>query len=171
MLTPFWSAGIGSWASYAGGVFTLLAMLTTYWSISLALSDIVGEQFRLNGKICWLLATVPSLALALGNSGGFLDFIQIAGGAIAIIVAVMVVPTYRRALKEIPGVTVYPSCTNFLLVQVDKKQEEIFEALRRKDILVKIYINSQDIPNGFRISVTTKDVDDVLISVFREALA
>lgn len=75
------------------------------------------------------------------------------------------------AIKEIPGVTVYPSCTNFLLVQVDKKQEEIFEALRRKDILVKIYRNSQDIPNGFRISVTTKDIDDVLISVFREALA
>lgn len=75
------------------------------------------------------------------------------------------------AMKEIPGVTVYPSCTNFLLVQVDKKQEEIFEALRRKDILVKIYRNSQDIPNGFRISITTKDVDDVLISVFREALA
>lgn len=75
------------------------------------------------------------------------------------------------AMKEIPSVTVYPSCTNFLLVQVDKKQEEIFEALRRKDILVKIYRNSQDIPNGFRISVTTKDVDDVLISVFREALA
>ena len=75
------------------------------------------------------------------------------------------------AMKEIPDVTVYPSCTNFLLVQVDKKQEEIFEALRRKDILVKIYRNSQDIPNGFRISVTTKDVDDVLISVFREALA
>lgn len=74
------------------------------------------------------------------------------------------------AMKEIPGVTVYPSCTNFLLVQVEKKQEEIFEALRRKDILVKIYRNSQDIPNGFRISVTTKDVDDVLISVFREAL-
>ena len=75
------------------------------------------------------------------------------------------------AMKEIPGVTVYPSCTNFLLVQVDKKQEEIFEALRKKDILVKIYRNSQDIPNGFRISVTTKDVDDVLSSVFREALA
>lgn len=35
-------------------------------------------------------------------------------------------------MKEIPGVTVYPSCTNFLLVQVDKKQEEIFEALRKK---------------------------------------
>lgn len=76
-----------------------------------------------------------------------------------------------EALKKISGVRVYPSCTNFLLVQVDKKQEEIFEALRKKDILVKIYRNSQDIPNGFRISVTTKEVDDVLISVFREALA
>ena len=74
------------------------------------------------------------------------------------------------ALKEIPGVTVYPSCTNFLLVQVENKQEEVFEALRKKDILVKIYRNNAEIPNGFRISVTTKDVDDTLIEVFREVL-
>ncbi len=73
-------------------------------------------------------------------------------------------------LTEIPGVTVYPSCTNFLLVQVESKQEEIFEALRKKDILVKIYRNNAEIPNGFRISVTTKDVDDTLIDVFREVL-
>ena len=70
-------------------------------------------------------------------------------------------------LKDIPGVTVYPSCTNFLLVQVAEKQEDIFEALRKKDILVKIYRNSKDIPNGFRISVTTPDVDDGVIEVFK----
>ena len=70
-------------------------------------------------------------------------------------------------LKDIPGVTVYPSCTNFLLVQVTEKQEAIFEALRKKDILVKIYRNNQDIPNGFRISVTTPDVDDGVIEVFK----
>lgn len=74
------------------------------------------------------------------------------------------------ALQAIPGVTVYPSCTNFLLVQVKDKQEEIFEALRKKDILVKIYRNNPEIPNGFRISVTAKDVDDVLLAVFREVL-
>ncbi len=74
------------------------------------------------------------------------------------------------ALKEIPGVTVYPSCTNFLLVQTEK-QEEIFNALRAKDILVKIYRNNPEIPKGFRISVTTKDVDDTVIDVFREALS
>ncbi len=75
------------------------------------------------------------------------------------------------ALKEIPGLTVHPSCTNFLLVQAERKQEEIFETLRKKDILVKIYRNNAEIPNGFRISVTTKDVDDTLIDVFREVLS
>ena len=96
-----WSAGIGAWATIAGGVFTLLAMLTTYWSISLALSGIVEEQMGWNIKLCWLLATAPSLIVTLFNIGGFLDFLELAGGAIAIIVAVMVVPTYRNAQKEL----------------------------------------------------------------------
>lgn len=98
-----WAAGIGQWAIYAGGIFTLLAMITTYWSISLALSGIVKEQTGWGEKLCWLLATAPSLALALFNLGGFLDFLELAGGAIAIIVAVLVVPTYRNARKELSG--------------------------------------------------------------------
>ncbi len=98
-----WSAGIGAWAQIVGGVFTVLAMLTTYWSISLALSGIVEEQLKLDRRICWIAATLPSLILAVLNLGGFIDFLELAGGAIAIIVAVMVVPAYRNARKEIPG--------------------------------------------------------------------
>lgn len=98
-----WSAGIGPWAAVVGSLFTILAMLTTYWSISLALSSIVMEQTRLGSRLCWCLATLPSLLLALLPIGGFLDFLEVAGGAIAILVAVMVVPTFGRALKEIPG--------------------------------------------------------------------
>lgn len=98
-----WAAGIGTWAIYAGGIFTLLAMITTYWSISLALSGIVKEQTGMGEKLCWLLATAPSLLLALFNLGGFLDFLELAGGAIAIIIAVLVVPTYRNSVKELPG--------------------------------------------------------------------
>lgn len=98
-----WSAGIGEWAQILGGVFTVLAMLTTYWSISLALSGIVEEQLHFNKRLCWLIATLPSLLLAMLNIGGFIDFLELAGGAIAIIVAVMVVPTYRVSRKEIPG--------------------------------------------------------------------
>ena len=99
-----WSAGIGSWAQIVGGVFTVLAMLTTYWSISLALSGIIQDQFqKLDGRICWLFATAPSLILALFNIGSFIDFLEMASGAIAILVAVMLIPTYRNARKEVPG--------------------------------------------------------------------
>ena len=97
-----WSAGIGTWAQIVGGVFTLVAMLTTYWSISLALGDIVKEQLKWNGKICWIVATLPSLIIALFNLGDFLDYLQIAGGAIAIIIALLFVPCYRNANKEVP---------------------------------------------------------------------
>jgi len=34
--------------------------------------------------------------------GSFLDFLEIAGGAIAIIIALLFVPCYRNANKEIP---------------------------------------------------------------------
>lgn len=100
-----WSAGIGTWAQIIGGVFTALAMLTTYWSISLALAGILEEQMKWNSKLCWLLATLPSLLISLLNIGGFIDFLELAGGAIAIIVAVMVIPTYRNSRNEVPGST------------------------------------------------------------------
>lgn len=73
-------------------------------------------------------------------------------------------------LCQIPKITVYPSTTNFLLVEVREKREEIFEALRKKGILIKIYRNDPDLPDALRISVTTKEVDDILVSVFREVL-
>ncbi len=98
-----WSAGIGAWAEIVGGVFTILAMLTTYWSISLALGSIVEEQTKLGSRLCWLLATLPSLLLTLLNMGSFMSFLRTAGGVIGIIVAVMVVPAYRNARKEVPG--------------------------------------------------------------------
>ena len=95
-----WSRGIGSWATIVGSVFTLLAMLTTYWSISLALSDIIREQLHWNEKICWVAATVPSILITFLNLGGFMEFMRLAGGLIAIIIALMVVPAYRKSRKE-----------------------------------------------------------------------
>ena len=94
-----WSEGIGLWAQVLGSVFTVLAMLTTYWSISLALSDIIEEQTKLNRRICWVIATLPSLLLVLLNLGGFLDIMRTAGGLIAILMAFMVVPAFRRCRR------------------------------------------------------------------------
>lgn len=95
-----WSEGIGLWAQVLGSAFTLLAMLTTYWSISLALSDIIGEQTKLNRRLCWLIATLPSLLLVLLNVGGFLDIMRTAGGLIAILMAFLVVPAFRRCRRQ-----------------------------------------------------------------------
>ena len=94
-----WSAGIGLWAQIVGGIFTLLAMLTTYWSLSLALSDIVRETLKWNEKLSWLVATLPSLILALVNLGGFMGIMRTAGGLISIIIAVMVVPAFINSKK------------------------------------------------------------------------
>ena len=97
-----WSRGIGAWAEIAGSVFTVLAMLTTYWSISLALSDIVEEQLKLNRRLCWLIGTLPSLLLTFMGMGGFMEFMRLAGGLIAIMIALGVVPAYRKCRIE-PG--------------------------------------------------------------------
>ena len=97
-----WSAGIGLWAQLIGGLFTVLAMLTTYWSLSLALGGIVDDMLHTGTKISWLLATLPSLILVLFNAAGFLDLMRTAGGLIAIIIAVMVVPAYHNARRDVP---------------------------------------------------------------------
>jgi len=97
-----WSRGIGAWAEIAGSVFTILAMLTTYWSISLALADIVDEQLHLSRRLCWIIATIPSLVLTFLGLGGFMEFMRLAGGLIAIMIAIGVVPAYRKCRKE-PG--------------------------------------------------------------------
>ena len=98
-----WSEGIGLWAELVGSFFTLLAMLTTYWSLSLALAGIIEEMTRLSSRLCWLIATLPSLVLVLFELGDFMELLRLGGGLIAIVVAVMVVPAYRNARRELPG--------------------------------------------------------------------
>ena len=98
-----WSEGIGLWAQLVGSVFTLLAMLTTYWSLSLALAGMIGEMTGIDSRLCWLIATLPSMVLVLFDLGDFMELLRTAGGLIAIVVAVMVVPSYRNARRELPG--------------------------------------------------------------------
>ena len=45
---------------------------------------------------------LPSLILVLFNVAGFLDLMRTAGGLIAIIIAVMVVPAYHNARRDVP---------------------------------------------------------------------
>lgn len=98
-----WSKGIGLWAQIIGSIFTVLAMLTTYWSLSLALTGILDEMLKLEYRVCWLLGTLPSLLLTMIKAAGFLELMRICGGLIAIIIAFMIVPAYKNAKKENEG--------------------------------------------------------------------
>ncbi len=98
-----WSESLGTWARILGDLVTILAMLTTYWSISLALGSIIGEQTRWSKNVCWVLATVPSLVITILGVGSFMEIMRLAGGVISIIMAVMVIPSYHNARREVPG--------------------------------------------------------------------
>jgi amino acid permease len=91
--------GLGSWAEVAGSVFVLVAMITSFWSVSLALADILRERTGLGRNLAWLLATLPSFLLLFGVPGRFLDFLRVAGGATALIVVLTTIPLYRNARR------------------------------------------------------------------------
>lgn len=114
-----WSAGIGPWAQVLGGVFTVLAMLTTYWSNSLACSDMIREQFGLGDKLCWLLATIPSLALVLVAGSEFLGMMRISSGLVAILIAIglpIVVVRAKRANGRLYLVSNWMASTPMLVL-------------------------------------------------------
>jgi amino acid permease len=105
-----WVEHLAPQAKILGSLFIIFAMLSTFWSISLQLADMTREFFFpqadinfwqrwLQRSLPWLVATLPSLALALLTPVGFMDLMSIAGGAVAVIVALLVVPAYRQSIK------------------------------------------------------------------------
>jgi amino acid permease len=95
-----WGASLGEWARILGSVFILLAMLTSFWSISLALAVILQERLRWNYKLSWLVATLPCLVVALMGLTDFLGFMRLAAGGIAVLVALLMVPGYLSTKKH-----------------------------------------------------------------------
>ena len=97
-----WSAALGTPVRLISSVLVLGAMITSYWAISLALSDMVCEQ--LNAKrlkwLVYVLSTLPCLLLAMFSGATFTSFIGIAGGAVAVIVALLLLPAYKTACKS-----------------------------------------------------------------------
>jgi len=99
-----WSKGIGSWANLLGSIFVLLAMVTSYWAIALAFASIIVDRLKINFTIACVVATIPSFLIAVIGFTGFLGFMRLAGGGIAILVAVLVIPAYlldRKAYAKI----------------------------------------------------------------------
>ncbi|MBI9082801.1 MAG: hypothetical protein JEZ11_04335 [Desulfobacterales bacterium] len=90
---------LGGWATIVGSVFILLAMLTSYWSVSFALAVVVEERLGWGPRQSWLAATLPAFLIAITGALDFLGFMRLAGGAIAVLIAVMVVPLVNAARR------------------------------------------------------------------------
>jgi amino acid permease len=91
---------LGPWAGMTGSLLVVAALVTSYWSVSLALADILRERTGISARIAWLLATLPSLLILWVGVWQFLDWLRLAAGATAIVVALITIPMYRRAQHE-----------------------------------------------------------------------
>jgi len=93
---------LGPWAGGVGAVFVFIALLTSYWAVSLALADIISERVGVGFRGSWLMATLPSLLLLYVGAMGFLDWLQLAAGLTAIVIALVTVPMYVNARRDGP---------------------------------------------------------------------
>ncbi|MDD3428764.1 MAG: hypothetical protein PHG02_02010 [Oscillospiraceae bacterium] len=92
-------SNIGGWAKLLAAVFSLLALLTTFWSNTLSLRDVVHEQTGINNRICWIVATVPCLLFALFGINSFIILTRIMSGVV-VLVSIALVFTYNKSRKK-----------------------------------------------------------------------
>lgn len=88
---------LGPWAGGIGEIFVFVALLTSYWAVSLALADIISERVNIGYRNAWLVATLPSLLLLYVGGMGFLGLLQLAAGLTAIVIAAVTIPMYVNA--------------------------------------------------------------------------
>lgn len=100
---------IGGWALILAGIFSLFALLTTFWSNTLALRDVVHEQVGTGNRVSWLIATVPCILFAIFGVSSFIVLTRIMSGVV-VLVSIMLVLTYGKSRKKVGS---SPICSIF----------------------------------------------------------
>jgi histidinol-phosphate aminotransferase len=77
----------------------------------------------------------------------------------------------REGLGRIPGVTVFPSQANFLLVRVDAGAARVWEALAAQGILVRHFPGSPALRDCLRITVGTPPENELLSATLQTIVA
>ena len=94
------SASLGGWVSIVGYIFSILALSTSFWANTLNMRDIIAEQTKWNLRLCWLLATLPCLILALCGMTSFVGFARLAG-IIQVLTGIGIIIAYSRSRKRV----------------------------------------------------------------------
>lgn len=101
------SGRIGGWVGVVGYVFTILALSTSLWANTLNLRDIIHEQFsKLPLRLCWVIVSLPCLAIALISlipifEASFVAFARVAS-VIQIITNLAIVVAYGVTRRKFP---------------------------------------------------------------------
>ncbi len=74
------------------------------------------------------------------------------------------------ALARLPGLNVYPSGANFVLIRVDGDGHALWQRLVERGILVRDFSRWPRLDNCLRITVGTPEEDDALLTALRDAL-
>ncbi len=94
-----WSKTLGPWIIIPSSLFVIFSLITSYWSVSLALSDIVKANFKLSNNLCWVISTLPSFLLAYIAEKGYSSYMMMAGGIVAITTSLLYIPSYYKFIK------------------------------------------------------------------------
>jgi len=95
-----WGNAVGTWAVILGSIFAFLGLLTSYWSIGYALAVVIVERLKWGYRLSWLVATVPGFLMAVLGLAGFLEYMRYAGGAMAVLMALLIPPALLISRKE-----------------------------------------------------------------------
>lgn len=90
---------LGTWAVILAGIFSLFALLTTFWSNTLSLRDVVHEQIGIGNRISWLIATVPCILFSIFGISSFIILTRIMSGVV-VLVSIMLVLTYGKSRRK-----------------------------------------------------------------------
>ena len=83
----------GMWGQVLAGAFSLFALLTTFWTNTLSLRDVVQEQVGTTPRVSWLIATVPCILLAMFGNKSFILLTRLMSGVV-VLVGVLLIFTY-----------------------------------------------------------------------------
>ena len=73
-------------------------------------------------------------------------------------------------LRDVPGVTTYPSQANFFLIRTARLGDEVFRGLLERGILVRNFSHAPYLANCLRVTVGTPEENDAFLAALPDVL-
>lgn len=91
---------LGGRISVIGYIFQLLALATSFWTNTLNLRDIIGEQTEWSDRLSWLAASLPCLLLSLIGLSDFVSLSRFAG-IIQVVTGLGIILAYALSRRRV----------------------------------------------------------------------